>query len=949
MAANEIIIPGADEIQYYFRNYSYANLVSDMPLLSLGMANDLARLIYKTGSTPYKIMVDASGATNLADGFVMVTSDSGKANVSAITTTELTTLDGVTSNIQAQLNNKIESNAVDSVNGETGAVVIFDQVDNTSDANKPISIATQNSLDLKVEGGASSADGNMAGFDGVTGKIIKDLGFAIKKNTDFGLLTFTTDDGCELKLTYDDVIPFYNDTGAIIKAGTVLHLKGGALVGSQVLATFEFSDASNWEKIQGTNGQATCDVGIGATGTVGIKGQFKHIDTSHTTAGLQSWISATIPGGFTNTKPSFPDYAISIGGTAISDVDGEVLVNITGSVNDTFHDAWDGSIRESFDFRVRATGGVITGTLKNVTPSRNLTLLLSDGYYTLDTTTSDLEITLTAGTDQVVQTNYVYIPKATKVLTVSLVGFPAEEHCRVGVEDCQSASDIEAKGGARGNQNLVDHIKKESNNGHILHIADWIRRQYATIDPRGGCEVTLDATAGNGYLTMTSGKVSQLHLQTIPSIAMPASPIMIANDFTTSYVETTNLNTINSFSDGTTWSNKWGKIVVWVIANKTGEPSFMLVNIPRAGTNDSSTAILDEGQFANYSIPIEYKSKAVLLGAFAIRISGAGAITYSADYQDLRGTIPSNIAGGGGGGGGGVTSYLGLTDTPSSRIGQAGKFVKCNDAETADEYNAPIIGDILGNPNGSDAGGLGIVDLGATNMTDDLNMGGNDIDTVDNISAGLANYNWEQSATFVESGTSSLLSATSDTRILNNLYQNAGFRYKEDGIASAIQMLSNGKIQIRLAISGIAGDIAPLVTFGEWSTDGILTLPESDQTKFNAGGAKTVVTKENLGELQITLAVGETLTVTSTTATISDQYTMTTAIGATQQISMLTFAVAIKDAEPMCSTTAGVEVNATSITNGWEFENVTITYTTHIPIKALSNPSNITELDYTIS
>lgn len=54
-------------------------------------------------------------------------------------------------------NRSINSNAVDSVNGKTGAVVLtkddieLDQVDNTSDLDKPISTATQEALDLKSD------------------------------------------------------------------------------------------------------------------------------------------------------------------------------------------------------------------------------------------------------------------------------------------------------------------------------------------------------------------------------------------------------------------------------------------------------------------------------------------------------------------------------------------------------------------------------------------------------------------------------------------------------------------------------------------------------------------------------------------------------------------------------------------------------------------------------
>jgi hypothetical protein len=180
---------------------------------------------------------------------------------------------------------------------------------------------------------------------------------------------------------------------------------------------------------------------------------------------------------------------------------------------------------------------------------------------------------------------------------------------------------------------------------------------------------------------------------------MPTAPIMIANDFTTPFVETSNLNTINAFSDGSSWNNKWGKIVVWIIANKTGEPDFLLVNTPRSGYTSSADALLDESQTADYSIPIQYKSKAVLLGAFAINLS-AGTLNYSGGYQDLRGTIPSNIAGGGGGGGG-VTSYLALSDTPSSFVGQAGKQPVVNSGETALEFR------LNGGASPFDYGGVG--------------------------------------------------------------------------------------------------------------------------------------------------------------------------------------------------------------------------------------------------
>lgn len=61
---------------------------------------------------------------NLVANRALVSNGSGKVAVSAVTATELGYLDGVTSNIQTQLNKKLESAPVTSVNTKTGAVVL---------------------------------------------------------------------------------------------------------------------------------------------------------------------------------------------------------------------------------------------------------------------------------------------------------------------------------------------------------------------------------------------------------------------------------------------------------------------------------------------------------------------------------------------------------------------------------------------------------------------------------------------------------------------------------------------------------------------------------------------------------------------------------------------------------------------------------------------------------
>lgn len=479
---------------------------------------------------------------------------------------------------------------------------------------------------------------------------------------------------------------FYNNTGATIPALSALHLKSAVLFNSELYPTFELADASDYEKIQGTIAISCCDVLDGALGVcvrdaTKIKG-----DTSAWPSGSQLWVSDDGSGSLTNIKPEFPSASISVGGNynQESAPNGEVFVNITSTFGDIFHESWDGSVIESFDFLVASDGVNVVGTLSNVNPLLDLTLNFSDGTFRLDTTTSPLTIALTPGTDDLEITNYVYIPKSTKALTLSTNGWPTTEHVRIAQLELQSAATTQVDGGALGNQNINDHIKKEGDNGHILHITSWIRKQFCTWD--SGSEATFDNTGGNGYILITGGVANQLHEQSLSSFSMIAGDqVRVWNDFSGNRPKLSNLSAITAYSNGSSWNNQWGKIVVWRGVNKSGEYSPVMINLPSNGYNSESAALADLSNYADYSIPNNFKTKAILIAAFTFRISG-GAITYISGYEDLRGTIPISTAGGGAGGGAGATTYLALTDTPSTRVGKAGNVVVVNAGESADEY-----------------------------------------------------------------------------------------------------------------------------------------------------------------------------------------------------------------------------------------------------------------------
>ena len=87
-------------------------------------------------------------------GAISVDTTTIQARVTDVSDTEIGYLNGVTSSIQTQLDAKAPINAptfTGTVSGITATMVGLGNVDNTSDANKPVSTATQTALDLKVD------------------------------------------------------------------------------------------------------------------------------------------------------------------------------------------------------------------------------------------------------------------------------------------------------------------------------------------------------------------------------------------------------------------------------------------------------------------------------------------------------------------------------------------------------------------------------------------------------------------------------------------------------------------------------------------------------------------------------------------------------------------------------------------------------------------------------
>jgi hypothetical protein len=199
-----------------------------------------------------------------------------------------------------------------------------------------------------------------------------------------------------------------------------------------------------------------------------------------------------------------------------------------------------------------------------------------------------------------------------------------------------------------------------------------------------------DSTGNDGAYTVASTNYSAPDFvitvsETIPSATADGTigDIIIVINESTGQRTTTNLNDITSYSDGSSIpNNEWFSIVVWGIRNKSGEPSWLVCNLPSDGYNSEAGAIADGLNHSNYTIPDAYNGVGFLIARFTMRKIVSG-FTYNAGsaFQDLRKSFPNTLAGGGGSTG--LTEFIQLADTPVTYSGQGGKPLAVNAAENA--------------------------------------------------------------------------------------------------------------------------------------------------------------------------------------------------------------------------------------------------------------------------
>lgn len=208
-----------------------------------------------------------------------------------------------------------------------------------------------------------------------------------------------------------------------------------------------------------------------------------------------------------------------------------------------------------------------------------------------------------------------------------------------------------------------------------------------------------DSTGNDGRYTIVSTVWSDPDfiitvVESIPSAVVDGTigdDMHVVNDFTSPYTTITNLNQATADALGVSLSNSSFSFVMWGAQNKSGETCHLFLNLPTGsyGRLSPDLAVDDASNYAVYDIPKSFEGVGFLIARFIFTRTATGNDWTLYATQDLRGFAPNAIAGGGAGGGG-ATSFLALTDTPSSYIGQALKLLQVNTGETALELTDTI-------------------------------------------------------------------------------------------------------------------------------------------------------------------------------------------------------------------------------------------------------------------
>ncbi len=126
-----------------------------------------------------------------------------------------------------------------------------------------------------------------------------------------------------------------NTTGATVVKGTVIYLSGA----SGGKATIQKAQANSELTSSGTFGVIQSDINNNSNGYAVVIGTVLGVNTSSYTEGQVLWLSPTVAGGFTSTKPVAPNHAVYVAIVTLAATNGTIEVKVqNGYEIDELHD-----------------------------------------------------------------------------------------------------------------------------------------------------------------------------------------------------------------------------------------------------------------------------------------------------------------------------------------------------------------------------------------------------------------------------------------------------------------------------------------------------------------------------------------------------------------------------------------------------------------------------------
>jgi len=470
---------------------------------------------------------------------------------------------------------------------------------------------------------------------------------------------FNDETDSSLQIGQEEWFRAKNETGVTIPNGFAVYVNGE----SGGLPTVALAQANLQSTALSTIGVATHDVEDGTFGYFTVSGTIRDVDTSLFTAGDIIFLSATVPGFYTNIPPQSPNYQIILGVVTKSDaIEGTGQVGIqTGTNTGGVLKIFNGAILEDTTLDVISDGVTVSLTLEKL-GGGDIDLFFDSNFQLFDATPI-ASVNLTAGTDVAPILNYVYIPQSTNVLTTNTTGFPDVQIAPIAKVLVQSPASLQSDG-CYMCFGWDDHLSSSvSKQGHLSHINRWVREQNATwlkgVLP--SVDITVNAgTSDNVDFATTIGDILQLHQNSFPATDTgTGSEIYVVNDFTTPFEKITDLNEIDALDDGTAISNNNRyNLVIWGVSSEDFTETKVYLNLPDGTYINDADAINDINNTSNFNIPLDFKGAGFLIARVTLKFQTASSGTYTlVNLQDLRGLFPATSAASGGLSGSLQTTY----------------------------------------------------------------------------------------------------------------------------------------------------------------------------------------------------------------------------------------------------------------------------------------------------